>query len=218
MNIFAIKDIFTNIFLQSDIKTIHHLIILNKQINAYCHDTYLLNCKLLYNKMVLLPFGNFIEWYKIYCDGIVRKLPGHDYDKCMKYAKIILKTAEIESKIHAQAYNVHVRLPTGKSLLIYELLNLNMKNKCNTITFYINAHKISFAMVKYTNFERDIVNILPIAERKVSYQALIHYLTVLLYEGYYEKIIDHKKESYMHCSSFSHRYGIVKTLEILDIN
>lgn len=216
----TIRDIFTNIFLHSDIQTIQSLIFVCKQLHHY-YDNYLLTSKLLHDHMEVLPFNTFLEWSKIYHDGMIRKLKIYSNDYCnslIKQAKNILKTAEIESIIHKKQYNVHVRIPTGQSQLIYQLLEINMKNKCNTITFHVDTNIISFGMIKYTNFERDIQRTVPIFSIKVSYQALIHYLTVILYEGHYEKIIDHQKETYqMKHGYHDRRYGIIRTLEIIDI-
>lgn len=215
--ILIIEDIFTNIFLRSNIHVIHNLIFINKTFHKYCLDLNLWKNKFKRDNLFwindIYP-RKLIERLKEYHDQkatVSISEMDHDsfvsYGDCDKLAYVILNTALVELSINSNEYhNIYVKIPHGKQLifnLLGEIYNRNYR-KCNVITLhtyknmYKNNYQISFRQLNYKQLDesnykitKDDIYI------KLSYSALLHYLTVILYNNRYTQIVDINNLSYI---------------------
>lgn len=197
-----LQDIFTNLFLQADIKTTCNLRILSKQTLEYC-DKHLLMSKL--NTAAL--FESFQSWLKIYHDDNAKQYTSkyfynrakwdkskynnnqalYNDDQSKYYDDCIINAQNMIIKQKNNGMDIYVRISI-KNHLIYKLLNIDRSNY-NTITFHIELNKISFRMLKlsaltqtlYPDYDYCIT---------VTDNAFLHYLTVMIYDGQYDKIVD----------------------------
>ena len=180
-----LQDIFTNIFIQADIKTACNLRLLCNQTYAYC-DTYVLSLKL---KQPII-FDNFTDWLLVYHNDYVKyHYPSkYNYDEAITQANYILTLAKSINN------NIYVRISI-RNHLIYKLLGINKRN-FNTITFHINTNVISFRMLKLCELTKTLYYDNTI---ECTDNAFLHYLTVILYDHKYDKIINHRQQHFLPC-------------------
>lgn len=168
-HIFNTEDIFTNIFLQSNINIIHNLIFINRITHKYCLDTNLWKDKFRYDQLSC-PSKNpltLIEWLKIYHDEDVKLFTSHpfvryhytsrnfiDRDDCNKLAgAIIWKVSSLMTYYHRKSFNIYIKIPQGKQLIFKLLSEVGIPNyhykQSNLITFHISKNKytISFSCI-----------------------------------------------------------------------
>jgi hypothetical protein len=197
-----LQDVFTNLFIHADIKTACNLRMLSKQTLSYC-DKYVLMSKLKYETL----FESFQSWLKIYHDDYAKQYTSkffsnkakwntskyhnnqalYNDDQAKYYDDCIINAQDMIMHQKNKGTDIYVRVSI-KNHLIYKLLNIDRSNY-NTITFHTKLNKISFRMLKlsaltqtlYPDYDYCIT---------VTDNAFLHYLTVLIYDGQYDKIID----------------------------
>lgn len=177
-------DIFFNLFLHAYIKTACNLRILNKQTYKIC-DKHVLTSKLHYNVI----FDSFTEWLNLYYEDYIKyNFPYNNYNDAVNKAIDIMNVAR-PSKL-----NIHVRISI-RNHLIYKLLSIN-KSNYNTITFHINTNNISIRMIKLTALKRSYRQYDDYMIH-CTRDAFLYYLTVILYDNKYDKIINDNMEEFL---------------------
>lgn len=206
------QDIFTTIFIQSNIFTIPKLCMLSKLTRSWITN-YLWICKLNHDRLTLNPFNTYsCQYYHEARSGMV------DFKTYSQEARIIINTAFIEGTDF-----IYIKLPIIDNVL-YDLLPGKFRKKYyNVITLSINKFMMIFRQLhhkKIKGFDESLYksnsNDITI---KLSYSAMIHYLTIILYYNYYFDIVDSNNISYVknklnndyHNKSFI-RQGIFKAL------
>ena len=174
-----LQDIFTNIFLQADIKTACNLRILSKQTYHY-FDQHLLSSKLG------IPFvGNsFKEWLIVYHDNQAKQCKStRNYEQCKQLAS---NHIEHGKKNQSDIYVTGV----ARHHLIYKLLGMKEPNY-NTITFHTNSNIISFGKLLASK---------PVVSHPVNFtctiDAFIYYMAIIMYNHNYDALTNKYNHHY----------------------
>jgi hypothetical protein len=142
-----------------------------------------------------------------------------NFESFKKMAYVMIHTALIENK----QTDIYVKIEITHGQLIYKLLPFEIPKKyVNLITFHIEKdnYKMLFRQMKLKNSydeNRYIKNNKDIIVN-VSYTALLHYLTVILYNNDYMEITDSNKHPYIikqmsgYGRSLDYRKGIMNSL------
>ena len=225
------QDIFTNIFLQSDIYTVHRLCQLSKTIDQYLTD-YLWQLKFSYDRLNNNDTPTSLtKWLKLYHVERVKKYNFTNYNKYEKEAYLIVHTALVELEIPAlngiypKCIDIYIKIPIAVKQLIYELLphQLNFKY-FNVITFHLskyeykmslrqlclkNMAKSSYDESLYVKDKNDVIY-------HLNYDSLLYYFAVILQFDRYREIVDNQNRTFNYkFLSNSYRFGIMTSLKYL---
>ena len=227
------QDIFTNLFLQSDIFTIHRLCQLSKEILKYCQSSYLWSLKCSYDDLTLKEKEvSLLTWFKKYHDHRALKYhdeqfknyPNFHFDASKKKSYCIIQTALIElEKSLNDDIQIYIKIPIAIKQLLFNLLPKKIKPKYfNVITLHIKKdnYKMSFRQLNlktigfdesvYVKHKEDVVY-------HLNNESILYYLFIILYQGYYTDIVDYKNQTFRYeiMNEKSCRYGIMTSINYL---
>lgn len=214
-------DLFTTIFKYCDLFTIRHLCLITKNVYLYSYSPYLWSFKI--GKLPETKMSNnntFFDWLKLYYQYRASLYGFGDFDEAYKMAYVIVKTVMIEDP-HK---NIYIPISITSKQIIYHLLPLNFRPKSyNLITFHLinNDYHISFRETKIKKLrlfdETHYVKKYNDVMINVSFQALIYYFAVIIYQDEFTDIYDNHQMSFLmkhikQYSSLDYRKGIMTTL------
>ncbi len=219
------SDIFMNIFIQSDIFTIHKLYMLSKLTSSWITNHFWIT-KYNHDQVKLPLIHDKINWCKHYHINILNY--DNYFNICYNNAVIMIKTALVEAK--NKSMYIYIKYDITSDQPIYSILPFKFRKKYyNVITIKVKNKKYQmiFRQLKHKNINGFIEDSYLYTTNdkiiKMSYDAMIHYLAIILYHKHYLSIIDNHNQSYdpsfykyndrYDFSTNSVRQGIMKTIE-----